>query len=602
MKGSWCGLVVVAWSVASSWASPLSSSDFALHSSSETDLMIRRGIELAHTRELEKRLSEEFSMDKTWDNETLFGGSWTDDVEDATGKTALSVVCLHCYTKGTVTARLWEDLFHPTVRLEFDQVEAYAFLGVETSASGTFSINLFASQSPIGLAFPGLSVGVVFFVDLVFSLSEQIDLTGGFYVRLADDAYLEADIFGGDITDSFFDGISSKSIPVTVKSGSATFKADLRLRVQCGAETSLDIIGIGSGAVVGIYANIIEFVAVLDSTPDCALQAREWWDLNVGAYAHLDVVVDYTTIGPVPTVSTTLLTAPTMTQCLIEASASSTLTATLPETAATTRTTTASQSGREGTSAYSSSALQSSSWAETSTSPSTYSYLSETSSITSPPGLSTSAPPSVASSSRYPLINSTTTSANDTGLVTSTIYSTTAYTLTRCAADVINCPASYQTEVVVTRTLDVYTTVCPASAQVATTPLGTPLFSSPSSPSASTLAALATPTAVHIVTDQVVMLTPCATPIVDTFVPPPVSTAPVVEHIAVAGYTSSASTGHLNQSITSSVRPQSSSATKPSFVASHGTGSKSVALFTQAPMTAGAVSNGKSVLFASVFV
>lgn len=116
---------------------------------------------------------------------------------------SLSITCLECYTNGTVTAKLWEDLFDPTVRLEFSQVEAYIFLGVDTTTSGTYSINLFSSQSPIGLSFPGLSVGVVFYVDLVFGLSAEIDLTGGFYVKLADDAYLETDIFGGDITDSF---------------------------------------------------------------------------------------------------------------------------------------------------------------------------------------------------------------------------------------------------------------------------------------------------------------------------------------------------------------------------------------------------------------
>lgn len=134
---------------------------------------------------------------------TVEHSAWTDTEDDASEKTSLSITCIDCYTKGAVTAVLWEDLFHPTVKLEFHEVEAYAFLGVETSGSGTFSINLFSSQSPIGLAFPGLSVGVVFFVDLVFGLTDEIDLTGGFYVKLADDAYLEADIFGGDIVDSF---------------------------------------------------------------------------------------------------------------------------------------------------------------------------------------------------------------------------------------------------------------------------------------------------------------------------------------------------------------------------------------------------------------
>lgn len=76
---------------------------------------------------------------------------------------------------------------------------------------------------------------------------------------------------------------------MTVVSGTATFKADLRLRVQAGAEASIDIFGIGAGAVIGIYANIIEFVAVIEKTPTCDLETEIWWDLNVGAYAHLDV-------------------------------------------------------------------------------------------------------------------------------------------------------------------------------------------------------------------------------------------------------------------------------------------------------------------------
>ena len=75
---------------------------------------------------------------------------------------------------------------------------------------------------------------------------------------------------------------------MTVVSGTATFKADLRLRVQAGAEASIDIFGIGAGAVIGIYANIIEFVAVIEKTPTCDLETESWWDRNVGAYAHLD--------------------------------------------------------------------------------------------------------------------------------------------------------------------------------------------------------------------------------------------------------------------------------------------------------------------------
>lgn len=89
------------------------------------------------------------------------------------------------------------------MRLEFSDVEAYAFLGVEVNAAQTFSLTLFSSDSPIGIGITGLDVGVVFFVDLVFHLTEEIDLTAGFQVQVPNDAYLEADIFGGDVGDTF---------------------------------------------------------------------------------------------------------------------------------------------------------------------------------------------------------------------------------------------------------------------------------------------------------------------------------------------------------------------------------------------------------------
>ena len=115
----------------------------------------------------------------------------------------MAVTCLKCYTKGNVRTKLFENIFDPKVRLDFTGVEAYVNLNIAMSAGATYAVNLFTSNTPIGLGFPGLSVGVVFYVDLVFSLTEEINLDGGFYVKVADNAFLEASVFGGDITDSF---------------------------------------------------------------------------------------------------------------------------------------------------------------------------------------------------------------------------------------------------------------------------------------------------------------------------------------------------------------------------------------------------------------
>ncbi|KAI1735558.1 hypothetical protein F4680DRAFT_469923 [Xylaria scruposa] len=191
------------WATASCYASPARILDLSPVTSPDTDILIHEGIKLARSQDVEKRVSADFSLERSWNNEVLFSGAWNDTEPDSSGHAKLSVTCLECYTRGTVTAKVTDKHFlHLKLRLGFSGVEAYAFLGVDASAGQTFSLNLLASDSPIGIGITGLDVGVVFFVDLVFSLSGAIDLTAGFQVSVPNDAYLEADIFKGDIDDS----------------------------------------------------------------------------------------------------------------------------------------------------------------------------------------------------------------------------------------------------------------------------------------------------------------------------------------------------------------------------------------------------------------
>ena len=189
------------------------------------ELIVRDPMEVARFQHLEKRMSTDFHLDHKWNNEVLFGGydlggrivphlllettnmvyrSWIDGGDSDSESVALKIVCIECWTRGTVTAKLTtEDIVKPVVRLEFSGVEAYVNLGVSTSAGATYAINLFSTDNPTGLGLPGLSVGLVFHLDLVFSLSAAIDLTGGFYVKVADDAFLETSVFDGKIVDHF---------------------------------------------------------------------------------------------------------------------------------------------------------------------------------------------------------------------------------------------------------------------------------------------------------------------------------------------------------------------------------------------------------------
>ena len=309
----------------------------------------------------------------------------------------------------------------------------------------------------------------------------------------------------GDITDSFFDGLRSKSLPVVVRKGAATFKADLRLRVQCGAEMGVPEVGVGVVAELGIYANLIEFVAVLEETATCRLQSTEWWDLNVGAFARFGVVVDYKTFGVVPSVSTTLLSAPTLTQCWLERGTVVTVT-TEPASLAV------SSSVGVSTSSYYESG-GSGGHISGITSVGTSGSLLPSSSI--PTITATPSPSSPLSSllPSFPAGNSSThpiystgglvsSSPSDNGPLPSIIYSTTLYTLTSCGAAVPNCPASLQSEIVVTNTLDVY-------------PTHTLEFQPD--------------TATVTVIKDIIVLVPCQTPIVETYIPsvPTPATDPV---------------------------------------------------------------------------
>ncbi|KAF2969135.1 hypothetical protein GQX73_g4441 [Xylaria multiplex] len=589
-------------------ASPTPILDLLAMSSPETELLVREGIKLARSQDIEKRISADFSLEKSWNNEVLFGGDWDNTEPGNSEHASLSVTCVECYTRGTVTAKVTDKHFlDPKLRLGFSGVQAYAALDVKASAEQTFSLNLFASNSPIGIGITGLDVGVVFFVDLVFSLSEAIDLTAGFQVTVPDDAYIEADIFKGDIDDSAFGGLNSQSLPVTVVSGHATFKADLRLRVQAGAEASIDLFGIGAGAVIGIYANIIEFAVSIEKTPTCDLETEIWWDLNVGAYAHIDVVVDYTTLGPVPTVSTTFLVGETITSCWIEAAPTTpALPATTSEAAIVSSLSSASPSSPSSPSSpeasYSPPALSSSlaetggagvttpvavtSAAATSAvasstdvtlvwTPSmvlsvtasevsfTVSETSPTDSVSSPVSSDTSASPLTTASTLSPSSYSqgiggspgSVSSAYSSSLVAASSYShgvnyshgvgtysisipsaysssvaviagptytsTYTYSMTRCGAPgVINCPATYQSEVVVTRT----TTICPATATAVTTTTTVvpPAVTVVPIPSESSKTAVPNHTSGEVV---VIVLTPLPTPVVATFVAPAENTS-----------------------------------------------------------------------------
>lgn len=338
-------------------------------------------------------------------------------------------------------------------------------------------------------------------------------------------------------------------LPIICTSGSATFKAALRVRVQAG--TTVEVFGTGFDFELGVYADLIEYVATIGTTDTCELAITESVDVNIGAFAHAVVELDYKTFGVSPAVVTTVLDLPLPSLCIrrpVDASlpAFPTATATLVGTPIAisdsypTATTAASTtiSGAiffQGSSSYvaSGSAVASVSYAASSSASASGSYT-VSSSYAASGSASASSGPSPATHT-----NSTITSA--ASLTTSTVYATDLITITSCSVTVLHCPASLTSEIIVTSTRMLYTTVCPVG-QVQ--PTFTPTASSTSkSRPVNTASIIVSPTP----------LTPCATPVVSTIYTPtfvnPTYTIPTATSFTVpypnwnAASTSSSTTG-----------------------------------------------------------
>ncbi|KAI0129694.1 hypothetical protein BJ170DRAFT_284481 [Xylariales sp. AK1849] len=454
----------------------------------------------------------------------------------------LAVRCREGYTKGDINATVSLANLVPSLSLSLTDIEAYLDLDVSLGAATTIAVNLFAPVAPIELPIAGLKVSALVYVDLVLSVEAAIDFTGGIYVKL-DEGLLETDLLAGELLKTHFPTLSVKTLPIEVSLGCTKLQADLRVRVQAAVSAEIDLddllpLGIdlpkiGAGAEVGVYANLAEYVGFLCNTPSCPV-SKESYGLNVGVAVELDVEVeDVLDISLAPTVSLGLLTFPTVTHCSqtsvptysvsvpaysvsvpaysvsvpaysvsvpaysVTASGSS---VSASESATATASGSVSASGSAIASASGSVSASGSAIASASGS-----AIASASGSVSASASGSASVPSYGSGGSITISSAgAITTGYPTGLVTSTIKSTAVYTITACAANVANCPASYQTEQTVVKTVDVYTTVCPVTASI-TAPASA--YSTSSKPAA----------VVTSVTD-VTVLVPCSS--VATFTPP----------------------------------------------------------------------------------
>lgn len=264
----------------------------------------------------------EFSLDHSFSGRTLYEGSYP----IPQGSIDLSLVCTDCWTQGKVVTEI-NIINDPSIRLEFMGAKAWVDVDIDISANAALSFDLFTTKTPIGLKVKGLAAGLVFVVELAFDIEAAAQISTGFWVEIPDHSFIDIDIIDGKLQDSAFHSMKSGSLPITVDTGSAKITADLQLRVQLGIEAKGKELGIprlGAGAVVAVYANVIEVIAEVTYTPACPLQADIEYNFNFGAYAAASVAVkNGSELGVSPTKSTTLYSTKLLSTCFITGTASS---------------------------------------------------------------------------------------------------------------------------------------------------------------------------------------------------------------------------------------------------------------------------------------
>jgi hypothetical protein len=87
------------------------------------------------------------------------------------------------------------------MRFQFDGLELFMAIDTKLSAGGTYTINLYSSNSPIGIAISKqLRLGVIFAIDLILSVEAEIDISSGFHIKLDDGLSVDISMFGQDVS------------------------------------------------------------------------------------------------------------------------------------------------------------------------------------------------------------------------------------------------------------------------------------------------------------------------------------------------------------------------------------------------------------------
>ena len=87
------------------------------------------------------------------------------------------------------------------LRFQFDGLELYMQIDTILSGGVTYKINLYTSESLVGISISDdLEIGVIFTIDLILSVEAEIDISSGFHIKLEDGAAVNIPMFGQNVS------------------------------------------------------------------------------------------------------------------------------------------------------------------------------------------------------------------------------------------------------------------------------------------------------------------------------------------------------------------------------------------------------------------
>ncbi|KAF5700730.1 hypothetical protein FGLOB1_10610 [Fusarium globosum] len=563
------------------------------------------------------------SLANSWENHVLFDGIAA-PASGAAAAIKLGLNLPNAQIEGDATLELVKGfLQEPRVRIGLGAIKAYVELDISASAAVHESIELFAS-SALQLEVPGLleaEAGAALALDLVVGVDAAIDLSAGVYLAFGEEAFVEVSLLTKEIVDVSLEGLVAKALPIGVAAEvdlsaevSLTLGLRLRTEIDLSAELDIPVLDIEAGAKIAVWVSLFEYTAVLIATDNCAVSVDELIALTLGLAVELNVEVgDILDLSLAPTLTVTLATAAQAKVCqpnrgtpggFIEKQGGPSTThtqvvslSTLPAGGSDSTTDSALPDATGSADASGSADVTGSATADSSdaypvpgaSGSETYPAGAETTGSGSGAypipgsgsgsGTSAGAEATGSGSGAYPTPGSgsesgasagaeTTGSGSSsalakpqtTGDVTSTVTSTHVYTITSCAASVINCPARY-TQKVVTSTVIESTYVCPATETGAVSATTT-----------------AHSTKVHVpvttITDTLTTIVPCKTRTTKTFhpptTPPPAPTVTIVDtttYCPEEGKTAQPSKGKTTFQVVTTASPSTKAYEVPSHAA-----------------------------------